>query len=137
MTTHALLHIADELERLARDPSGIIFHDDVLRLAKFARGEAGQEVGAIPAPEAERPLSIRRLCIGDVLARRWSDETTPPVDPLFKVVKTHRKQRKVSVVTPDGRQLTLPLCEFTHRWPRDAAHHLHIAWRFDPATDQG
>jgi hypothetical protein len=133
MTTHALLHIAQELERMATDPDGA-WPDELQRLAKFARGEAGEvPSGEHPSPEVLDRLDIGRISRGDVLARAWpEDGTLPADDQLYMVVRAHRKGRRVSVVDMSGVQLLLPLCEFTHRWPRDVAKNLHFAWRFVP-----
>jgi len=131
MTMQALLHIAHELERMAKDPDGP-FKDELVRLASFARGEAGQvPTGEHPSPEVLAQIDIGRICRGDVLARAWpEDGTLPADDELYLVVRAHRKGRRVSVVDMKGVQLLLPLCEFTHRWPRDVAKKMPFAWRF-------
>ena len=135
MTAEALLVIAEQLEVLAKDkdmPVGVGF--ELVRLAKQARLQAGgQEESDVPIPLGSGGAALHGICRGDVLALPWEEEHIPQADRLYKVVRVHRREKRVTVVSINGTQFTRPACEFAHRWPRIEARKLPIRWRFDPA----
>lgn len=129
MTTEALLYIARELERLAADPDGI-WKDEVLRLAKFAKAEAGVPQPAEQAPKMERIVSISKLKKGDVVLRHWGQDGVPPLNDVYQVLKVSRRAHLVSVLSVDGQQLTFKPWDVSYFMPREQAKLLSIPWRF-------
>lgn len=133
MSSEALLHVAQELERLAGDPQGI-WKDDVLRLARFARARADDERTSA-APDAPQDpgkafIPLHKLRKGDVVIKAWPDGTIPPTDVMFQVLRVLHKKKRVSVLTIDGRQLTLAQWDYDHCWPREQARKMPVQWRF-------
>lgn len=129
MTTEALLYIARGLERLAADPDGI-WKDEVLRLAKFAKAEAGVPQPAEQAPKMESIVSISKLKKGDVVFRHWGQDGVPPLNDVYQVLKVSRRAHLVSVLSVDGQQLTFKPWDVSYFMPREQAKRLSIPWRF-------
>lgn len=75
------------------------------------------------------PQDIGKIHRGDVVCiQSGADLLT--TGEFFKVLRVHRKGRKLDVVDPDGRQFIRPLLDFTHHWSKEAATSLPLQWRF-------
>lgn len=73
------------------------------------------------------PTDIGKVHRGDVVAIQSQEGVA---GEFYKVLRVHRKGRKLDVVDPDGRQYIRPLLDFTHHWTKEEAASLPVQWRY-------